>query len=60
MTLSQAKAELAKIGYSVRKITETGEYRVVRKGGTEASAYYTNNLADAVATGKAESLREAL
>jgi hypothetical protein len=49
-TLKAAKAELAAIGVTLTK--KDGEHRVNLAGGLEASAYYTDNLTDAVATGK--------
>ena len=49
-TLADAKKELASIGISIRK--EDDEYRVNFKGGTEDTAYYTDDLDDAVGTGK--------
>lgn len=51
MTLAQAKADLAKIGITIRK--RDNEYRVNFKGGSEESAYYTTDLDDAVGTGHA-------
>lgn len=50
MTLKQAKAELEVLGMTIRK--EAGEYRVNEKGGKEATAYYTDDLDDAVRTGR--------
>lgn len=46
-----AKAELAALGLSL-KVTEHDEYRVNFRGGREGTAYYTNDLPDAVATGR--------
>jgi hypothetical protein len=45
------KAELQALGLVIRK-TEYGEYRVNFKGGHEATAYYTTDLADALDTGR--------
>ncbi len=53
MTMQQAKVILRAIGVSIRK--DDGEYRVNIIGGTELTAYYTSDLEDAVATGKAMS-----
>jgi hypothetical protein len=39
---------------TIRKNVMYGEYRVPGKKGTEASAYYTDDKEDAVATAKAE------
>lgn len=54
MTLAQARAKLRPAGMVLRK--EAGEYRVSFRGpssATEDSAYYTDNLGDAVQTGLA-------
>lgn len=48
-TLKQAKAELKDLGLTLKK-TEFDEYRV-SFGNVERSAYYTNDLDDAVETG---------
>ena len=50
MTIAQAKLLLRRVGIVMKK-TEHNEYRVNLRGGTEATAYYTDDLADAVATG---------
>jgi hypothetical protein len=55
MTIQQAKQELSKLGISLVK-TEYGEFRVNFKGGSEATAYYTDDLGDAIETAK--SMRE--
>lgn len=55
MTLAQAKAKLRAIGYVLSK--RDGEYRVVRKGGPEAQASYTDDLDDAVSTAEWEHAR---
>lgn len=47
-TMTEAKRMLAEIGFTIRK--RDGEYRVCRKGEPEATAYYTNDLADALDT----------
>lgn len=49
MTLEHARIELAQVGVTIRKTD--GEYRVNLKGATEATAYYTNDIDDAVQTG---------
>jgi hypothetical protein len=51
MTIRDAKLELAKLGMVLSK-TEYGEFRVNFKGGSEATAYYTNDLEDAIGTGR--------
>jgi hypothetical protein len=50
MTLRQAQARLRAVGVTLTKYD--GEYRVNVKGGMEISAYYTNDLDDAVVTGE--------
>jgi hypothetical protein len=52
MKLKEAKAELKKIGMTITYNDEYYEYRVNFAGGKEATAYYTNDLEDAVHTGK--------
>lgn len=48
----KAQAELRTLGITLRKTD--GEYRVAFAGkGTESSAYYTNDIEDAVNTGRA-------
>jgi hypothetical protein len=49
MTHHHVRALLQKQGMSFRKTGD--EFRVNYKGGDEATAYYTNDLADALATG---------
>ena len=51
MTLQEANDQLRPIGITLRK--RDGEYRVNYKGGCEDTAYYTNEVEDAVLTGKA-------
>lgn len=51
ITMKSAKAEMRAIGISLRYLVDTGEYRVNYAGGAEATAYYTNCIEDAVATG---------
>jgi len=55
MTIKQAKTELAALGITLKK-TAYGEFQVAPKGngsiGVSRPAYYTNDLADAIATGK--------
>lgn len=53
LTQQQAFDQIKKLGMAVRKTPE-GEYRVAFPGrDTEASAYYTNDLQDAIDTAKA-------
>lgn len=51
MTIRDAKLEVAKLGMVLSK-TEHGEFRVNFKGGSEATAYYTDDLDDAVGTAR--------
>lgn len=55
MTISEAKAKCRALGFSLRK--KDGEYRLNLVGGTEATAYYTNDLDDAVGTATMENAR---
>jgi len=48
MTLAEAKKACSEIGCVLTK--RDGEYRVNFRGGNEATAYYTNDLRDAVLT----------
>jgi hypothetical protein len=50
MRLSDAKNELRALGVVITK--KDGEYRVNRRGAGEGPAYYTDDLRDAVATGR--------
>lgn len=50
LTLKDATSQLRLIGMTLR--SNSIEYRVNFHGGTEDTAYYTDDLADAVATGK--------
>jgi len=51
MTLVQAKQIAKDLGFTLTT-TVHDEYRINRKGGTEASAYYTNDLDDALSTAR--------
>lgn len=52
-SLKAAKATLAPLGISITYSADYGEYRVYPKGGRgEGAAYYTDDLEDAVATGR--------
>lgn len=55
MTIKQATFELRQVGVTLRK--QDGEYRVNVRGASELHAYYTDDLNDAVATGKTFTLR---
>ena len=50
LTLAAASEELRACGMQI--ISKPGEYRVNYRGGKEATAYYTDDLADALSTGK--------
>jgi glutamine amidotransferase PdxT len=52
LTIKQARAELKLLDITIKR-NKFGEYRVNFVGGREETAYYTNDLHDAVATGKA-------
>jgi hypothetical protein len=47
MTLQQAKSIARHLGLTLRKV-RSGDYRVNFRDGNETSAYYTNDLEDAV------------
>lgn len=51
MTIRDAKLELSKLGMILKK-TEWGDFQVNFKGGSKYSAYYTDDLDDAVATAR--------
>lgn len=51
MTNKELKAKLSAVGVSVKY--DEGEYRVCVRGGSEATAYYTNDKEDAYHTGLA-------
>lgn len=51
MTLKEAQKWAQSKGLVLKK-SEDGEYVMNYKGGKEATAYYTNDLADAVGTGE--------
>jgi hypothetical protein len=47
MTLQKAKSIARHLGLTLRKV-RSGDYRVNLRDGNEATAYYTDNLEDAV------------
>ena len=49
MTLQQAKSIARHFGLTLRKV-QSGDYRVNFRDGNEMTAYYTDNLEDAVKT----------
>lgn len=51
MTVKQVREELAKVGVVIRREVGIREYRVNIRGGEEATAYYTEDLEDALKTG---------
>ncbi len=50
MVLARARMILRALGIVIRR--EDGEFRVNFRGGDEATAYYTDDLDDAVETGQ--------
>jgi hypothetical protein len=52
MTIQHVRNKLRALGLSFRK-TEAGDFRVNLSEGTEATAYYTDCLVDALQTGVA-------
>lgn len=48
MTMKQAAAAVRSLGFVLTK--RDGEYRLNKRGGCEATAYYTEDLEDAVST----------
>lgn len=57
-TLKAARVLCGEAGCTIRH--RDGEYRVNFKGGREATAYYTNDIVDAVDTARAMSAGNAL
>ena len=55
MTMKEARQRLAAIGYSLRKTD--GEYRVNVSGAHDDTAYYTDDLTEAVETAEFEHSR---
>jgi hypothetical protein len=53
MRLYNAKAELSPFHMTITWNESTGEYRVNFQHGQECTAYYTDDLEDAIDTGKA-------
>lgn len=51
-TQKQALTAIRRLGASVRYFSEWREYRVNIPGGNEATAYYTDDLDDAIGTAK--------
>ena len=49
MTLQEAQAIARRLGLTLRKV-RSGDYRVNFRDGNETTAYYTDNLEDAVNT----------
>ena len=59
MTLQEAKSIARRLGLTLRKVC-SGEYRVNFCDGNETTAYYTDNLEDAVNTAVEMTRRRAL
>ena len=59
MTLQQAKSIARHLGLTLR-IVHSGAYRVNFRDGNETTAYYTDNLEDAVNTAVEMTRRRAL
>lgn len=55
MRLSEAKRKVRPYGMTISKDPQTGEFRVNFLGGREVTAYYTDDLDDAVETAVAMS-----
>ena len=51
-TLTDVRAQLRTVGVSISHRSDWNEYRVNYRGGREATAYYTDDLEDALGTGK--------
>ena len=49
MTLKKAKSIARRLGFTLREV-RSGDYRVNFRDGNETTAYYTDNLEDAVNT----------
>jgi len=49
MTLQEAKSIARHLGFTLRKV-RSGDYRVNLPGGDDTTAYYTDDLEDAVRT----------
>jgi hypothetical protein len=49
MSYTQAKTIIKSLGFTFKK-TDYNEYRINIKGGSEDTAYYTNDLQDAIDT----------
>jgi hypothetical protein len=59
MTLQEAKSIARHLGLTLRKV-RSSEYRVNFRDGNETTAYYTDNLEDAVHTAIEMACRRAL
>jgi hypothetical protein len=57
LTVAEACTILRDLGLVLRGDPDADEWRVNYRGGAEATAYYTNDLADAVATGNLMALQ---
>jgi hypothetical protein len=52
LPFKRAQAEVRAMGLTLTRKAETDEYRVNFAGGKESTAYYTNDLADAIGTAR--------
>lgn len=59
LTFASVKAELRDLGVTIRRTGLGGEFRVNFLGGTEGTAHYTDDLADARDTGDHMALHRA-
>jgi hypothetical protein len=59
MTLHEAKSIARHLGLTLRKV-RSGDYRVNFRDGNEATAYYTDNLENAVKTAVEKARKRAL
>jgi hypothetical protein len=59
MTLQEAKSIARHLGLTLRKL-RSGDYRVNFRDGNETTAYYTDNLEDAVRTAVAMARKRAV
>lgn len=56
-SIHAAQLKARRLGYTIRR-SAGGDFRVNKVGGAEASAYYTDDIDDALATAKVMAARE--